>query len=88
MLGWSGIASSLGWRGRFKRVQCAKAREKISKTINSAVKRKYASKIAEWASGQLKEEEVKQNPELRKYVEESLKSEKTIHYIVDNAKIK
>ncbi len=35
-----------------------------------------------------KEEEVKQNPELRKYVEESLKSEKTIHYIVDNAKIK
>lgn len=35
-----------------------------------------------------KEEEVKQNPDLRKYVEESLKSEKTIHYIVDNAKIK
>ena len=47
------------------------------------------AKIKEMAEmyGQ-KEEEVKQNPELRKYVEESLKSEKTIHYIVDNAKIK
>ena len=46
------------------------------------------AKIKEMAEmyGQ-KEEEVKQNPELRKYVEESLKSEKTIHYIVDNAKI-
>ena len=47
------------------------------------------AKIKEMAEmyGQ-KEEEVKQNPGLRKYVEESLKSEKTIHYIVDNAKIK
>lgn len=47
------------------------------------------AKIKEMAEmyGQ-KEEEVKQNSELRKYVEESLKSEKTIHYIVDNAKIK
>jgi len=47
------------------------------------------AKIKEMAEmyGQ-KEEEVKQNPELRRYVEESLKSEKTIHYIVDNAKIK
>ena len=47
------------------------------------------AKIKEMAEmyGQ-KEEEVKQNPELRKYVEESLKSEKTIHYIVDNAKIR
>ena len=47
------------------------------------------AKIKEMAEmyGQ-KEEEVKQNPELRKYVEESLKSENTIHYIVDNAKIK
>ena len=35
-----------------------------------------------------KEEEVKNNPNLRKYIEESLKTEKTIHYIVDNAKIK
>ncbi len=47
------------------------------------------AKIKEMAEmyGQ-KEEEVKDNPQLRKYVEESLKSEKTIHYIVDNAKIK
>ena len=35
-----------------------------------------------------KEEEIKENEQLRKYVEESIKSEKTIHYIVDNAKIK
>ena len=47
------------------------------------------SKIKEMAEmyGQ-KEEEVKNNQNLRKYVEESLKTEKTIHYIVDNAKIK
>ena len=34
------------------------------------------------------EEEAKKNPNLRKYVEETLKTEKTIHFIVDNAKIK
>ena len=47
------------------------------------------AKIKEMAEmyGQ-KEEEVKNNPNLRKYIEESLKTEKTIHYIVDNAKIK
>ena len=47
------------------------------------------AKIKEMAEmyGQ-KEEEVKNNPQLRKYVEETLKTEKTIHYIVDNAKIK
>ena len=47
------------------------------------------AKIKEMAEmyGQ-KEEEVKNNPTLRKYIEESLKTEKTIHYIVDNAKIK
>ena len=47
------------------------------------------AKIKEMAAmyGQ-KEEEVKDNPNLRKYVEESLKTEKTIHFIVDNAKIK
>lgn len=47
------------------------------------------TKIKEMAEiyGQ-KEEEVKNNPQLRKYVEENLKTEKTIHYIVDNAKIK
>ena len=47
------------------------------------------TKIKEMAEmyGQ-KEEEVKNNPQLRKYVEENLKTEKTIHYIVDNAKVK
>ena len=47
------------------------------------------AKIKEMAEmyGQ-KEEEVKNNPNLRKYIEESLKTEKTINYIVDNAKIK
>jgi len=35
-----------------------------------------------------KEEEVKENPQLKKYVEENMKTEKVIQYIVDNAKIK
>ena len=34
------------------------------------------------------EEELKENEELKKYVEENLKMEKTIEYIVSNAKIK
>ena len=52
-------------------------------------KEEIDAKIKEMAEmyGQ-KEEEVKENANLRKYVEESLKTEKTIHYIVDNAKIK
>ena len=47
------------------------------------------AKIKEMAEmyGQ-KEEEVKNNPQLRNYVEGTLKTEKTIQYIVDNAKIK
>ena len=47
------------------------------------------AKIKEMAEmyGQ-KEDEVKGNAQLRNYVEESLKTENTIHYIVDNAKIK
>ena len=47
------------------------------------------AKIKEMAEmyGQ-KEEEVKNNPQLRNYVEGNLKTDKTIHYIVDNAKIK
>ena len=36
----------------------------------------------------LVEEAVKNNVQLTRYVEETLKTEKTIHYIVDNAKIK
>lgn len=35
-----------------------------------------------------KEEEIKENAQLIKYVEETIKTEKTIQYIVDNAKIK
>ena len=35
-----------------------------------------------------KEEEVKDNPELVKYVGDSLKTEKTIDFLVENAKIK
>ena len=35
-----------------------------------------------------KEEEVLKNEQLRKYVEENMKTEKAIKFIVDNAKIK
>ena len=47
------------------------------------------AKIKEMAEmyGQ-KEEEVKNNTQLRRYVENTLKTEKTIHFIVDNAKLK
>ncbi len=47
------------------------------------------TKIKEMAEmyGQ-KEEDVKNNVNLRKYVQTTLETEKTIHYIVDNAKIK
>ena len=52
-------------------------------------KEEIEAKIKEMAEmyGQ-KEEEVKNNVQLTRYVEETLKTEKTIHYIVDNAKIK
>ena len=48
-----------------------------------------SSKIAEMAKmyGQ-KEEDVKNNEHLINYVKENLKTEKTIEYIVSNAKIK
>ena len=47
------------------------------------------SKIKEMADAYgKKEEEVKENPQLKKYVEENMKTEKVIQYIVDNAKIK
>lgn len=73
-----------------KQVKTSLVLEAIMKDAKVEVtKEEIDAKIKEMAEmyGQ-KEEEVKQNPELRKYVEESLKSEKTIHYIVDNAKIK
>jgi len=48
-----------------------------------------SNKIKEMADSYgRKEEEVKDNPELVKYVGESLKSEKTINFLVENAKIK
>ena len=52
-------------------------------------KEEIDGKIKEMAAlyGQ-KEEDVKDNPQLINYVEGTLKSEKTIHFIVDNAKIK
>lgn len=52
-------------------------------------KEEIDAKVKEMAEmyGQ-KEEEVKNNAQLLRYVEETLKTEKTIHYIVDNAKIK
>ena len=52
-------------------------------------KDEISKKIKEMAEiyGQ-KEEAVKDNPQLISYVENTLKAEKTIHFIVDNAKIK
>ena len=48
-----------------------------------------SNKIKEMAESYgRKEEEVKDNPELVKYVGDSLKSEKTIDFLVENAKIK
>ncbi len=54
-----------------------------------ATKEEAETKIKEMADiyGK-KEEEIKENAQLIKYVEESIKTEKTIQYIVDNAKIK
>ena len=54
-----------------------------------ATEEEIESKIKEMAEmyGQ-KPEEVKGNEQLRKYVEANLKTEKTVHFIVDNAKIK
>ena len=48
-----------------------------------------SAKIKEMAENYgRKEEEVKDNPELVKYVGDSLKTEKTIDFLVENAKIK
>ena len=48
-----------------------------------------SNKIKEMANSYgRKEEEVKDNPQLVKYVGDSLKSEKTINFLVENAKIK
>lgn len=61
---------------------CEDAKIKATaKEINSKIK-----ELAE-AYGK-KEEELKENEEFKKYVESSIKSEKTVKYIIDNAKIK
>lgn len=73
-----------------KQVKTDLVLEAIMKDINIEItEEEIGAKIKEMAEmyGQ-KEEEVKDNSGLRKYVEDNLKTEKTIHYIVDNAKIK
>ena len=64
--------------------------EAVGKEAGIEVKEEEISaKIKEMAENYgRKEEEVKDNPELVKYVGESLKTEKTIDFLVENAKIK
>ncbi len=64
--------------------------EAVCKAENISVsEEEISSKIKEMAESYgRKEEEVKDNPELIKYVGESLKSEKTINFLVENAKVK
>ena len=60
---------------------------KAEKIENS--EEEIAEKIKEMAKNYgKKEEEVLKNEQLRKYVEENMKTEKAIKFIVDNAKIK
>ena len=57
--------------------------------IDDGSKDQSVEKIKEMAENYgRKEEEVKDNPELVKYVGDSLKTEKTIDFLVENAKIK
>ena len=64
--------------------------EAVGKEAGMEVKEEEISaKIKEMAENYgRKEEEVKDNPELVKYVGDSLKTEKTIDFLVENAKIK
>ena len=64
--------------------------EAISKDAEiSASEEEVSKKISEMATNYgKKEEEVKDNPELIKYVTENLKLENTINFLVENAKIK
>lgn len=64
--------------------------EAVGKEAGIEVKEEEISaKIKEMAENYgRKEEEVKDNPELVKYVGDSLKAEKTIDFLVENAKIK
>ena len=73
-----------------KQIKSRLVLEAISKDAEITVsEEEIAEKISEMAKNYGKsQEEVKDNLGLRKYVEEGLKSEKTINYIVSNAKIK
>ena len=64
--------------------------EAVGKDAGIEVKEEEISaKIKEMAENYgRKEEEVKDNPELVKYVGDNLKVEKTINFLVENAKIK
>ena len=64
--------------------------EAVEKAENIEVTEdEISAKIKEMAENYgRKEEEVKDNPELIKYVGENLKAEKTINFLVENAKIK
>jgi len=73
-----------------KQVKSRLVLEAVAKESDIKVSEEEVSaKIKEMAAnyGQ-KEEAVKDNPQLIKYVEDSLKSEKTIEFLVSNAKIK
>jgi len=73
-----------------KQVKSRLVLEAVAKEADVKVSEEEVSnKIKEMAAnyGQ-KEEAVKDNPQLKKYVEDSLKSEKTIEFLVSNAKIK
>jgi len=64
--------------------------EAVAKDVPIEVsEEEISAKIKEMADnyGQ-KEEEVKDNPQLIKYVGDNLKAEKTVQYIIDNAKMK
>jgi len=64
--------------------------EAVSKDADISVEEEeIAKKVSEMAESYgKKEEEVKDNPELIKYVSENLKLEKTINFLVESAKIK
>jgi len=73
-----------------KQVKSRLVLEAVAKEADVKVsEEEISAKIKEMAAnyGQ-KEEAVKDNPHLIKYVEDSLKSEKTIEFLVSNAKIK
>ena len=73
-----------------KNVKSRLVLETVAKDENIEVSEEEVStKIKEMAENYgKKEEEVKDNPQLVKYVGENLKTEKTINFLIENAKIK